>query len=63
VIATGDRTDFERLSRVRSDTADLVIAGLTHPGVRQRGTDGFRGLPASRIALFVSSDGASDIGA
>jgi hypothetical protein len=61
VIATDDGIDFERLVQARSDATDLVLAGFTNAGLRQRGADGFRRFPALRDVLFVSGEEEIDI--
>ncbi len=56
VIATDDRTNFERLVEVVSAGADLVIFGFTSQRLQEKGLDLLRRHPALRDVLFVSAE-------
>jgi len=56
VIATDDRTNFERLVEAVSSNADLVIFGFTAQRFGEKGAELFRRHPSLRDVLFVSAE-------
>jgi hypothetical protein len=56
VIATDERSDFERIVESRSADADLVILGFTEERLQEKGIELLLRHPALKDVLFVSAE-------
>ena len=56
VFGTDDRTDFSRLTEVKSEHADLVIRGFTEQKLEQKGPELFNRHKGLRDMLWVSAE-------
>jgi amino acid transporter len=56
VIATDERSDFERIVESRSADADLVILGFTEERLQERGVELLMRHPMLKDVLFVSAE-------